>query len=530
MISPATFDFHFVSDSISYCLANHGSSCRQQHNDAPNFFRVVDCKARQVVIAQPGCQYLALSYVWGSTTGTSARSLLDLDNCPKVINDSIDVTLKLMFQYLWVDRYCIDQLDETDKHHQIRQMDLIYTNAEATIIAAAGDGPGYGLPGVNGTLRKQQPHLRIHGHLLASTLPHPSWSISNSTWATRGWTYQENILSKRRIIFTDDQVLFECNSMHYAESQILPLDVLHTEDKTMFKSDVVEGAFKWKTPRSDPEDILHFLADFTKRELSYPADAINAMQGIFQMFSKTKYPVYHIEGVPILSATPGTFVPEHSFIKGLSWYHAIPGKRRPEFPSWSWAGWTGQVEDGFMCTAECPVGTALRLETEDGVIEKFPTWDHWLEFLSKKTTSNVKILHIQGWTLRCTVVHQKNQWGETGRDTYVFYVPEDGYILEFKVRKNKSVYLAPKWDLDVSQLDGKSLTCICLGFPTDERFASSLTILVVNQNMDGLSERVGCCTSRYVYVQADREWVDPGETSYWNMLKKELERRTIHLG
>jgi hypothetical protein len=132
MISPATFDFHFVSDSISYCSANHGSPCRQQHNDAPNSFRVVDCKARQVVVAQPGCQYLALSYVWGSTTGTSAQSLLDLDNCPKVINDSIDVTLKLMFQYLWVDRFCIDQLDETDKHHQIKQMDLIYANAEVS--------------------------------------------------------------------------------------------------------------------------------------------------------------------------------------------------------------------------------------------------------------------------------------------------------------------------------------------------------------------------------------------------------------
>jgi hypothetical protein len=134
MISPATFDFHFVSDSISYCSVNHGSSCRQQLNDAPNFLKVVDCKARQVVVAQPGCQYLALSYVWGSTTSALDRSLLDFDNCPKVINDSIDVTLKLMFQYLWVDRYCIDQLDEADKHHQIKQMDLIYANAKVSTI------------------------------------------------------------------------------------------------------------------------------------------------------------------------------------------------------------------------------------------------------------------------------------------------------------------------------------------------------------------------------------------------------------
>jgi len=31
---------------------------------------------------------------------------------------------------------------------QIEKMDLIYWHAEATIIAAAGDGPFHGLPGV----------------------------------------------------------------------------------------------------------------------------------------------------------------------------------------------------------------------------------------------------------------------------------------------------------------------------------------------------------------------------------------------
>jgi hypothetical protein len=293
---------------------------------------------------------------------------------------------------------------------------------------------------------------------------------------------------------------------------------------------VAQGAFEWKTPGSDPEDIIHFLADFSKRELSYPADAINAMQGIFQMISKTEYPVYHIEGVPILSATSGTFVPEDSFIKGLSWCHSIPGKRRPEFPSWSWAGWTGVLERSFMWADEYPVDTVLCLETENGIIEEFPRWDHGLKFLSKITTSNVKILHIKGWTLRCGIVHLKNEGGKTGRDIYGFYVPNDGYFLKFKIWKNKSVYFAPKWDLDVSQLDGKSLKCICLNFPTDERFTTSLTVLVVNQNMSGLSERVGCCTLGCGWVQADREWVGPGETPHWKMVEKKLKRQTIHLG
>jgi hypothetical protein len=196
-----------------------------------------------------------------------------------------------------------------------------------------------------------------------------------------------------------------------------------------------------------------------------------------------------------------------------------------------------------MCTAKCAVGNFLRLETEDGVIEKIPKWDHWLEFLSKKTTNNVKILHIQGWTLRCTIVHRESgKGGQTNQNINKSYIPIDDYLLKFKL-SNKAICLTPKWDLDVSQLDGKSLKCICLSSPANEGLGDSLAMLVVNQNMDGLSERVGCCSLSYdsMYVQLDHERVDPWKpphdwrasfwnTSYWKMLKKKLKRQTIRLG
>jgi hypothetical protein len=137
-------------------------------------------------------------------------------------------------------------------------------------------------------------------------------------------------------VFTDDQVIFEYNGMHTAESLDLPLDVLHTSDKRRFREEVHHGAFKSKTPSVD--NITEFLAEFSKRELSHPVDALNAMQGIFQMFLKTETPVYHIEGVPLVPKQSLAFVPEYSFIQGLSWYHKTAGERHPEFPSWSWTG------------------------------------------------------------------------------------------------------------------------------------------------------------------------------------------------
>jgi len=67
---------------------------------------------------------------------------------PLTIEDAITVTKAIRFQYLWVDQYCIDQGDENEKQRQIQQMNLIYKCADLTIIAAAGDGRNYGLPGV----------------------------------------------------------------------------------------------------------------------------------------------------------------------------------------------------------------------------------------------------------------------------------------------------------------------------------------------------------------------------------------------
>ena len=99
------------------------------------------------------------------------------------------LTLKLGWQYLWVDRYCIDQNDQK-KHIHITQMDKIYSSAVITIIAAAGDSASYGLPDVlSSIVRRAQPYVKVRGRLLASTMRSPKEIIRKSHWATRGWTY-----------------------------------------------------------------------------------------------------------------------------------------------------------------------------------------------------------------------------------------------------------------------------------------------------------------------------------------------------
>jgi hypothetical protein len=178
-------------------------------------------------------------------------------------------------------------------------MDLIYSSAQMTIIAAAGQDPYYGPPGVGGTLRKKQPHLKFGDYTIISTLSHPESLVKHSKWASRGWTYQEGHLSKRRLIFTEQQVLFECNSMHHAEVMVQGLDIMHTKIRRRFRADIPKGAFSYKDPGRKPWEIFGYLSEFSERQLGFPEDTVRAFQGIFNVFGRGDYPVYHLGGVPI---------------------------------------------------------------------------------------------------------------------------------------------------------------------------------------------------------------------------------------
>jgi hypothetical protein len=246
-------------------------------------------------------------------------------------------------------------------------MDAIYQGAELTIIAAAGKDENFGLPGV-GTPRTAQPVATIGDHLVISTMPNPHYTITASKWATRGWTYQEAVLSRRRLVFTETQTYFECNAMNCGESVLPNFDLVHTKDKKkaliFMHSGIFTGAASFRPQDEADGDVvanaqsyLEHIQQYSRRDLSFDTDSFKAFAGIASHFERTKNPVSNAWGIPLLIrpakpslayvCTEPAFYWKHKYDV---WSGDSKPRRRPGFPSWSWIGWAGEVE--FTVTAE----------------------------------------------------------------------------------------------------------------------------------------------------------------------------------
>jgi len=85
-------------------------------------------------------------------------------NMPLVIEEAMMVCIKLNQKYLWVDRLCIVQDDETSKHYDIKHMSAIFHNATVTIIAAdskTADSGIRGIPNMSGPRNFHQDIIQI---------------------------------------------------------------------------------------------------------------------------------------------------------------------------------------------------------------------------------------------------------------------------------------------------------------------------------------------------------------------------------
>lgn len=320
-------DFPQLRAWLAECCESHNSSCAEPPKPEPVAgMQVIDVTTRKMVAATVDFDYAALSYVWGSGNKETTQDSLP-NPAPQTIEDAFEVARRLGIPYLWVDRYCIRQDRKDEKHDQISKMHLIYSNARITIIAAAGTGPEHGIPGIGGTSRLPQPHALLDQDLLVAAFPHPTSVIKKSKWASRGWTYQEVALSRRRLAFTEYGAYFECNGTSLSEGIDEPIRQLTTKSPRKLQPRLCGGISAWSS-----NNIWQHISEFSKRDVSYEEDRINALLGIFGALKKS-----HLWGLPIHEFSVA------AFLKDLMWDTKSPAERNSNFPSWSWTGWRGEI-------------------------------------------------------------------------------------------------------------------------------------------------------------------------------------------
>jgi hypothetical protein len=387
---PLKFDLARVRAWLDVCRREHGDACKQRASYEPvtRGFRLINCsKDPPEVEEKPwGTPYAALSYVWGSTPA-------DPGMWPATVMDAVEVARKLDSTYLWVDRSCINQSDTDEQGYLISRMTTIYEAAEFTIVAAAGDGASHGLPGVRSTPRRPQPkYYTDSGSLVLSILPDPRREVMKSQYWTRGWTYQEGVLSNRRIVFTDHQIYWECRSMASHESADVTLfhtTASHKDDPNYLLADfMLTGIFKGGafsggssahqddsivendeeyrldygfpvvqeiTVRAQLRGLADHMREFTKRNLKQDSDSLSAFQGVVGMYEQTES-LCLFQGIPLWTGDIAGSAAGAQITFALSvssWYHrAGPDhvmyiseacRRRTHLPSWTWAGWEGTI-------------------------------------------------------------------------------------------------------------------------------------------------------------------------------------------
>lgn len=348
---------------ISCCEMDHKKSCCVPSRPSIALSWLIDTEHLCLVPAEHCTRYIALSYVWGQaemlkTTQKGLHSLQRVGalrthlRVPRVIRHAISLASQLRQRYLWVDSLCIVQDDKNSLDLHIRHMASIFEAAMFTIVAADGMDAYHGILGIKGI---SEPRMLPPVLQLSKTLGIRSRGETDlfySPWGRRGWTLQEYIFSKRKLIFIDGSVKWICQESRYFED-VYPESVSSCKKK-LVRRYLLESVGELVPEYPMISQIEQLLKEYTKRDLTFGNDIIRAIEAVFTAHGKA-YPSGFFLGLPL-----------DFFDMALLWRHersrddcdygperraAVTSDTRSPFPTWSWAGWVGELGLGVWRAA-----------------------------------------------------------------------------------------------------------------------------------------------------------------------------------
>lgn len=105
-VNPEEVDIALLNRYLASCERHHKLTCTPMGSGDLNDILLIDVVASKLVrYRQPGCEYMTLSYVWGSPDQARARQYKIGDNLtdlPQTIEDAMKLCRALDKRYLWV--------------------------------------------------------------------------------------------------------------------------------------------------------------------------------------------------------------------------------------------------------------------------------------------------------------------------------------------------------------------------------------------------------------------------------------------
>lgn len=118
-------DSDYIGSWHELCLKRHEEICAIPKGGLLTDFVAINCESHQVETIRAGCKYTALSYMWGSGTAPAFRTCLHGIQLENVVEDALVRVRNLGIQYIWTDRYRIDQCP-VSRFELLQAVDKIY--------------------------------------------------------------------------------------------------------------------------------------------------------------------------------------------------------------------------------------------------------------------------------------------------------------------------------------------------------------------------------------------------------------------
>lgn len=296
----------------------------------------------------------------------------------RVFQDAVTVCRELGISYLWIDSLCIVQDSKEDWETESPKMCDYYGNAEITI--SAGSSQDGTVPFLTERSARWMPKSFTFTNedgssstIFAKETPRYLDEQDVEPITTRGWAWQEAVMSTRIVHYTASGVLWICGNRTVAEDGGFGHSWFYCGYLKARMPNLESGHLNYVSG-GNPAELNHMvqflwldlLRSYTSKALTKDEDRLPAVSGAAAKFHRAA-------GAPYMAGQWAT----NGFERSLCWKNDAFNTSRgwglapSEYvaPSWSWASLLGRVEwimltgytfhpSAVMVSASCEVAGA----------------------------------------------------------------------------------------------------------------------------------------------------------------------------